>query len=88
VNLIALRAFGSIGLYSFVAIRRRHSGQITTGCFGRGPMPEKLNTIQRTCQSGEIGHYRQIRMTPLRRHMLDKYDNRRHLAEANPTGKS
>jgi len=55
-----LRAFGSIGLYSFVAIRRRQRGQITTGCFGRGPMPEKLNTIKRTCQSGEIGHYRQI----------------------------
>jgi hypothetical protein len=36
--LIALRAFGSIGLYSFVAIRRRQRGQITTGCFGRGPM--------------------------------------------------
>jgi hypothetical protein len=41
VNLIALRAFGSIGLYSFVAIRRRQRGQITTGCFGRGPIPEK-----------------------------------------------
>jgi hypothetical protein len=24
-------------------------------------------------------------MTPLRRHMLDKYDNWRHLAEANPS---
>jgi hypothetical protein len=58
VNLIALRAFGSIGLYSFVAIRRRQRGQITTGCFGRGPMPEKLNTIKRTCQSGPVieGH--------------------------------
>jgi hypothetical protein len=38
VNLIALRAFGSIGLDSFVAIRRRQRGQITTGCFGRGPI--------------------------------------------------
>jgi hypothetical protein len=52
-----LRAFGSIGLYSFVAIRRRQREQITTGCFGRGPMPEKLNTIKRTCQSVEIGHF-------------------------------
>ena len=60
MNLIALRAFGSIGLYSFVAIRRRQRGQITTGCFGRGPMLEKLNTIKRTCQSGEIGHYPQL----------------------------
>jgi len=35
VNLIALRCSGPIGLCSFVAIRRRQRGQITTGSFGR-----------------------------------------------------
>jgi hypothetical protein len=58
--LIALRAFGSIGLYSFVAIRRRQRGQITIGCFGCGPMPEKT-TIKRICQSGEIA---EAKITP------------------------
>ena len=33
MNLIALRAFGSIGLYFFVAIRRRQRGQIHNCCF-------------------------------------------------------
>ena len=41
MNLITLRCFGPIGLCSFVAIRRRQRGQITTGCFERGPMVEK-----------------------------------------------
>ena len=55
MNLIALRCFGPTGLCSFVAIRRRQRGQITTGCFGRGPMTENETHSCRTCQSGEDG---------------------------------
>jgi hypothetical protein len=55
VNLIALRCLGPIGLYSFVAIRRRQRGQITIGCFGRGPMTESETHSCKTCQSGEDG---------------------------------
>ena len=47
MNLITLRCFGPIGLCSFVAIRRRQRGQITTGCFGRGSMAENETHLRR-----------------------------------------
>ena len=49
--MIALLAFGP-GLYSFVTIRRRQRGQITTGCFGRnamaGPSPQTVRSHARS----------------------------------------
>jgi hypothetical protein len=45
VNLIALRCFGPIGLCSFVAIRRRQRGQITTGSLDADPSQRNKHSI-------------------------------------------